>query len=627
MSLKKKTKTDFQIVKANTDLLATLKAAVPQFFDADDNFKIDKFERELKDADIAEIRDGYKLNFVGKDYARLQTGRVAETMVAPNCKHNNKTENKNSGNVFITGDNLEALRHLQNAYKNKIKMIYIDPPYNTGHEFVYKDAFEFDDAKLKNILGYSGEEVARLKSIQGKSSHSAWLTFMYPRLKIAQKLLTDDGVIFVSIDDNEQANLKLLMDDVFGEGNFVANFIVIRSEGGGLAKQAVVGHDYLLIFAKNISNFTPLGKIKDVRGEIVVKNNEEYWIETDWLRKEFGKYGTCYYEDVEKYLGRQKKEEIDRNIKDGSYILINKKNKHIVGRYRKIIGDSSKFYTVIKHLNKNGNTDLEQLGLGEIFDYPKPVSLCKELILGATIFSKDDDIILDFFAGSGTTAQAVMQLNAEDGKNRKFILVQTNEPTNPKTKAHKNGYKTIDQIAQKRITLAGKKILDEYNSKQQPNKNNKTTWNKNIGFKHYQLINPNVKTVDKILNFNPSDKKLLESDMIKPFAFPETKTNGIDVLLTTWLLADGFTFDTQVQTIKLANYKAHYINDAKNLYLINQNWNTKALKELINKIRKKELTINTIIVYPYSFTLESMRELKTNIKTNLNNPPSIIERF
>ncbi|MDR1290124.1 MAG: hypothetical protein LBK06_02870, partial [Planctomycetaceae bacterium] len=147
-------------MKANTDLLATLKAAVPQFFDADDNFKIDKFEHELKDADIAEVRDGYKLNFVGKDYARLQTGRVAETMVAPNCKHNNKPENKNSGNVFITGDNLEALRHLQNAYKNRIKMIYIDPPYNTGHEFVYKDAFEFDDVKLKNILGYSGEEVA-----------------------------------------------------------------------------------------------------------------------------------------------------------------------------------------------------------------------------------------------------------------------------------------------------------------------------------------------------------------------------------------------------------------------------------------------------------------------------------
>ncbi|WP_461251062.1 DNA methyltransferase [Treponema sp. R8-4-B8] len=205
-----------ETAQPNDDLLNTLKAAIPKFFDKDGNFKTDKFEDELKNNNIAEARDGYKLGFVGKDYARLQVGLKSETMIVPDCKHNSQPENANSCNVFITGDNIDALRHLANAYENQIKLIYIDPQYNTGEEFVYSDKFEFNDEKLKSILGYTDEEITRLKSIQGKSSHSAWITFMYPHLKIAQRLLKDDGVIFISIDDNEQANLKLIMDDIFG---------------------------------------------------------------------------------------------------------------------------------------------------------------------------------------------------------------------------------------------------------------------------------------------------------------------------------------------------------------------------------------------------------------------------
>jgi adenine-specific DNA-methyltransferase len=605
-------------IRANTDLLNTLKVALPQFFDANNNFNIDKFEAELKNANISEIRDGYKLNFVGKDYARMQTGKVAETMIVPDCEHNNKPENKNSKNIFITGDNLEALRHLQNAYKNKVKIIYIDPPYNTGQEFVYNDIFEFDDEVLRDSLCCSVEEVARLKSLQGKSSHSAWLTFMYSRLKVSQKLLSDDGVIFVSIDDNEYANLRLLLDDIFGEVNFVASFVVIRSEGGGLAKHAIVGHDYLLIFAKNISNFNPLGKTKKIRGEKIIKNNEEYWIETDWLRKKFSKYGTCYYEEVAEYLGQKKKDEIDKGIADGLYILIKKNDGHIVGRYRKLSDDVSKFYTVMKHLNKNGKTDLAQLGLDEIFDYPKPVSLCKELIAGASIFNKNEEVIvLDFFAGSGVTAQAVLELNAEDGGNRKFILVQTDEPTNPESIANKSGYQTIDQIARERIKRAGKKILDQYH----------LTQNQNIGFKHYRLVYPSVKTIDKILEFDPEDKLLFGSDMVKFFDYPLCGVGGVSVLLSTWMILDGFDFGVFVEEVILSSYQAHYVKEAATLYLINQNWNTKALAELINKIRKNELVVNTIIIYPYSFSFKTMQELKINIKKNLKNPPNIINRY
>ena len=599
--------------KPNSELLQTLQAALPQYFDKEGNFQADKFASELKENNITEIKDGYRLNFVGKDYARLQTAQASETVIVPDHDHNTQPEHANSENVFITGDNLEALRHLQNAYTRKVKMIYIDPPYNTGKEFVYHDKFELDDEKLKHTLGYSDAEIERLKSIQGKSSHSAWLTFMYPRLKLAHKLLTDDGVIFVSIDDNEQANLKLLMDDIFGEGNFVADFIVIRSEGGGLAKQAIIGHDYLLVYAKNILKFTPLGKPKDIRGKIVKIDDEDYWIETDWLREEFGRYGTCFYEDIIKWHGQDKKNDIDKGLEKGIYTLIKKDSGHIVGRYRKISEDTSKFYTILKHLNKKGNDDLQSLELKELFDFPKPVDLLKEIVLGATIKDKNV-IILDFFAGSGTTAHAVMQLNAEDDGNRKYIMVQWDEPTNPDSEARKAGYNSIDEISRERIKRAATKIKAE------------TEKPLDLGFKHYRLVQPEIKTLNKIIEFNPNEH-LFDMDMVAPFAYQATHTSGLDTILQTWLIQDGYPFNAVVDKISLANYQAHYVKQGAVLYLIEQGFHHQALKDLLNKIGNHELTINTIIIYPYSFTFEERRALDNNIRNNLDNSPTIIERY
>ena len=169
--------------------------------------------------DKDEIGDGFQLRFVGKSYAKYIKELDTETMLVPDTAWNEREENKNSENVFITGDNLEILKHLQKAYTNKIKLIYIDPPYNTGNDdFVYKDNFKFTDKELEEKLGLSSEEIERVKSLKGKSSHSAWLTFMYPRLALAKRLLTEDGVIFISIDDNEQANLKLICDEISGKG-------------------------------------------------------------------------------------------------------------------------------------------------------------------------------------------------------------------------------------------------------------------------------------------------------------------------------------------------------------------------------------------------------------------------
>lgn len=407
--------------------------------------------------------ESYDFTWVGKRKSIIEAGAPISKTLRPDVENSKNWDT--TENLFIEGDNLDALKLLQESYLGKVKMIYIDPPYNTGKDFVYHDNFKADTEQYDEDTEYKDDE----GNIQFKKNektngryHSDWLSMMYPRLKLARNLLSDDGVIFISIDDNEQANLKKLCDEVFGEDNFVADFIVVRSEGGGLAKQAVIGHDYLLAYAKNIDSFTPLGRPKDIRGKIVVINDEEFWIETDWLRKEFGKYGTCRYEEIVEFKGVEKKLEIDEGIKRGEYVLIKQiDGRHIVGRYRKVGNDTSKFYTILKHLNKNGVADLEGIGLDKFFDFPKPTSLLKEIILGATIHTKDS-LVLDFFSGSATSAHAVMQLNAEDGGNRKWIMVQLPEETDEKSEAHKAGYKTIPEISRERIRRAGDKIASEH---------------------------------------------------------------------------------------------------------------------------------------------------------------------
>jgi adenine specific DNA methylase Mod len=647
-----------ETTQPNDDLLNALKTAVPQFFDKDGNFKTDKFEDELKINNISEARDGYKLGFVGKNYARLQVGLKSETMIVPDKKYNDQPENANSGNVFITGDNLEALRHLVNAYENQIKLIYIDPPYNTGKEFIYNDKFEFNDEKLKSILGYSDEEIIRLKSIQGKSSHSAWLTFMYPRLKIAQRLLKDNGVILVSIDDNEQTNLKLLMDDVFGESNFVGQFTINSTPNardyGHIGKM----HDYALFYTKQsmiaetflIPEEDKYFKYVDNKGGYNIhplynsniaftKNNRPnlyypFYIYPEKKQNEFFEIGLKKEDKtIEVFPPKSQKEGIQFVWRWGKKKSMEYINQEIIG-YRtedgeyRIVQKMRNTEKIIRSLllkkefiNRKGTAELEELFNVKFFNFPKPVSLIKLFVQATT---KNNDLILDFFAGSSTTAHAVMQLNSEDGGNRKFIMVQLDEKTNPDSEARKAGYNTIDEIARKRIDLAGQKILADYESDLVKQTNG---WDKDIGFKHYRLVTPDVKTLEKIIEFNPEETNLIADDMIKPFEYKKTETGGLDTILATWLIDDGYRFDTPVEEITFGNYKAHYVREATTLYLINMGWETKALKEMLNQIGTNKLLVNTIVVYPYSFEFEAMRELKTNIKTNLDKSPNLIERY
>lgn len=466
-----------------------------------------------------------------------------------------------SENLFIEGDNLEVLKLLQKAYFEQVKMIYIDPPYNTGGDFVYHDNFA---APVKSYLQQTGQVDAEGNNLQTNREtngryHSDWLSMMYPRLKLAWSLLCDDGVIFVSIDDNEVHNLRHIMNEIFGEENFVGEFVVVRAEGGGLAHQYVKGHDYLVVYAKTISSFEPLKKPKDIRGKIIEKGGKEYWIEEDWLRREFGKYGTLPYEEIEKVKGVDKKIEIDEGLANGEYQLIKKNGGHIVGRLRLIEEDGSKFYSIIKHLSADGNDDLAQLGLAKLFDFPKPVSLLKELVLGATFFSKNDnDIILDFFGGSATTAHAVLAQNKEDGGNRKFILVQLPETTEQDSVAYKAGYKNIADIAKERI----RRVIKGYGNEPQP---------LDDGFKVFKLGQSNY--VENQFEFDPAkseeeNKKAFEKYLAnakQSALFDEP--NALDVVYEN-IIKEGLSLNAKITEQNIGKNGLYFVDDGKRQLMV-----------------------------------------------------------
>lgn len=588
-----------ETVQPNDRIMAKLHADFPQCFNKEGLFDMEKFQQMVQ-TEVDVTREGYELNFLGKNYANLIASTETETVIQPDLEHNAKPENCNSQNVYISGDNLDALKHLLKSYSNSIKCIYIDPPYNTGSDgFVYNDKFTFTKEQIQTKLGVSEEKAKRILDLarRGSASHSAWLMFMAPRLMLAKDLLTEDGVIFISIDDNEQADLKLLCDSVFGEENMIASFIIIRSEGGGLAKNAVIGHDYLLAYCKSKETYTRLGKPKDIRGQIVKKeDDEEYWIETDWLREEFGKYGTCHYEDILKFYPAKKKKEIDEGISKGEYVLIEKDNKHIVGRYRKVADDTSKFYTILKHLNKNGVSDLEELLMDSYFSYPKPVSLIREFVFGVSNKTKkESDIILDFFSGSATTAHAVMKLNSEDGGNRKFIMVQIPELTPKDSEARKAGYETIDQIGQERIRRAASKIKTEH-----------PDYQGDLGFKHYTLQDVPQNTLDKMETFDPTSM-FGEGDILQSF--------GKDTVLETWCVKDGYGFGANVSELQLADYKAYHCGS--HLYFIEgDGFDENAMIALIDKYHgDPSFNPQNIVLFGYSFAYTQVEMLKKNLAT------------
>lgn len=400
-----------------------------------------------------------------------------------------------SENLFITGDNLEALKLLQESYLGKIDMIYIDPPYNTGKDFVYHDNFKSTQKDTDVAEGSVDEDGNRLVKNEKNSGryHSDWLSMMYPRLKLARNLLSDSGVIFVSIDDNEQANLKLLMDEVFGEDNFVADVPVISNLKGNQDQFAFAGtHEYLIVASKNIGNANfknlPIDdeskddwevdeigyfkkganlKATGVNAPRIKRPNLYYPIYVNESKKiSLTRVSETDIELLPTTNGKEMswrwgKETMGRQIND---VIVSSSDSgfSLYKKQRPEIGDlpskkpKSVFYKP-EYSSGNGTNQIRNLFGEKLFSSPKAIDLIKDIV---QITTEYDSIILDFFTGSGTTADAVMQLNKEDGGNRKFIVATLDEPTSEDSEARNAGYQTIDQISRERIRRAAQKLGD-----------------------------------------------------------------------------------------------------------------------------------------------------------------------
>lgn len=446
---------------------------------------------------IDEKVNGYGLNFVGRNFARAKYAQKTAKEF-----HLNKNLSKNidtTQNLVLKGDNLDSLKILKSYYTGKVKGIYIDPPYNTEKdEFIYPDKFDKEETEVLGLVNLSEDDFARMEfSFKTKKSHNGWLSFMYPRLLLARDLLRDDGVIFISIDDNEQANLKLLCDDVFGEENFIANLIWANKEGGGSSDSSYfrIKHEYILCYSKRKENIKIVG--------IDISNKTRYK-EEDKYRATRGPYylqklgmGSIQYSvsldypittpdntivypkdnnSGKKACWRWSETKLKWGI-ENDFVVIRKDNKNIWTVYTKqylncdnegnLIDRTQRPFGIIDSFSSTQASKLlDNLGLATGFNYSKPFELISYLIK-CVVNSQDESIILDFFAGSGTTGHAVMQLNAEDGGNRKFILCQIDEPIKKDKPAYQfcvenNLPPVISSITVERLKRAGEKIVKEF---------------------------------------------------------------------------------------------------------------------------------------------------------------------
>jgi len=502
----------------------------------------EKLKDELSENIADQTDERYQLTWPGKREVNLKLRRKSEKTLRPLPKESiNFNDTKN---LFIEGDNLEALKLLQETYLNKIKLIYIDPPYNTGKDFIYKDRFAQDKDEYLEESGFVDEEgnyLVENRETNGRY-HSDWLSMMYPRLKIARNLLKEDGVIFISIDDHEVHNLRKICDEIFGSGNFVADFIRKTKSTTNDAKTGVnIQHENCICYAKNKDNILLLGGKKDTKLYKNPDNDPNGAWTSDNPSAKTGKTETGWFPVTNPHTGKIdyppvgrfwlfSKNTMQKHIDYGT-ICFKKKHKDnergfIYKRYLKDLKTQQKTFDTLGFVSNefmNQVATKEAIGLGfvEYFNNPKPLSQIQQIVNVATKpDSKTPDLILDFFAGSGTTAHAVMQQNAEDRGNRRFILVQLDEKCNEKSEAYKAGYQNIAQISRERIKRAATQIkeklqtelqklkekqnssleLDKQTEKEIDNLEQKLQ-NIDLGFRTLKLDEPNT----KLTRFTPQE--------------------------------------------------------------------------------------------------------------------------
>lgn len=428
--------------------------------------------------------EAYDFTWVGKRKAIIEAGAPINKTFRPDVENSKNWDT--TENLFIEGDNLDALKLLQESYLGKVKMIYIDPPYNTGKDFVYHDNFKASTEQYDEDTDYKDDE----GNIQFKKNektngryHSDWLSMMYPRLKLARNLLTEDGVIFISIDDNEQANLKKLCDEIFGEDNFIASLVWQKKyRPQNDAKNFSNAHDYILCYARNSVEINPDKGWKRNLLERSAESLNAYknpdndprgaWQSSGLMIEGVTKNGVYEIEGPTglKFNPSQgkrwslAKESFERALQEGRVWFgvdgtASPRVKRYLGEVQQgIVPSSLLLFEEVGHTG-TGVAELKHLELSDLFSYPKPAKLIRHLL---KIGTNKNDTVLDFFSGSATTAHAVMQLNSEDDGNRKWIMVQLPEQTDEKSEAFKAGYKTIPEISRERIRRAGDKIAAEH---------------------------------------------------------------------------------------------------------------------------------------------------------------------
>ena len=524
----------------------------------------------------------YDFTWVGKKNAILEAGAPINKTLRPdseNSKNWDETEN-----LFIEGDNLEALKLLQNSYLGKIKMIYIDPPYNTGKDFVYHDNFrqnveEYDDSVER--IDADGNQNFKKNTRDSGRFHSDWLNMMFPRLKLAKNLLSEDGVIFISIDENEYVNLGNVCNEVFGEENFIENFIWTKNSTKNLSKTTSTNHEYILCYAKSKSVIESLQifriekeGLKQVRNLVSrCKSEGKTYVQAQNDLREFYKKNPSFKgisaykfidEDFNIYTSDNASAPMSVGTSNNVYEVLhpvtnrptktpttgwrfgrskmmdlieqNKilfgKDETIVPRFKRMLDDvETEVVRSIVQDFTDGKKELMRLFDGHAyFENAKPTTLVKFF---AQLTDKDS-IILDFFAGSATTAHAVMQLNAEDGGNRKFIMVQLPEEADEKSEAFKAGYKTIPEISRERIRRAGDKIAAE-------NPNAKL----DIGFRALKIDSSNQRDVSK------TTEEISQANLLDDAENIKDDRNQFDILYG-FLLASGMELSSKFEIEKVS---------------------------------------------------------------------------
>jgi len=587
-----------------------LKEIFPDVF-TEDKVDFEKLEQILGNY-VEDSKERYNFTWNGKGRA-LRLSQTPSLGTLRPCKEESKDWDTTQ-NLYIEGDNLEVLKLLQKSYHGKVKMIYIDPPYNTGKDFVYPDDFHDSLENYKKITGQVDSEGNRISTNTEASGryHTDWLNMMYPRLRLARNLLKDDGVIFISIDDSEADNLKKICNEVFGEDNFIAQMVWQRAfSPKNDARFISNSHDYILMYAKSLDEFT-IGRLPRTKEANLRYSNPDNDLRGVWMSSDISvkTYNASYDYPVKLPSGRIveppsgrcwrcSKEAFDKLVADNR-IWFGPEGDG-TPRIKRFLTDlkfdgmaptSILLHKDVGH-SQEGSQEVVKL-IGGVFDGPKPVRLLTRLLILANL--EQDSIILDFFSGSATTAHAVMQLNAEDGGNRKFIMVQLPEPTDEKDEAYKSGYTNICEIGKERIRRAGEKVKEE-------NKDKENIENLDIGFKVLKLDTSNIR------KWQPDYNNLEQSILDYVDNYEEGRTE-LDLVYEI-MLKYGLDLTYPVDEFVIANKKVYSIGFGMLMICLDDEITTEVAKGILEKIKELTPESTRVVFKDNGFKTDSN---KTNVK-------------